>query len=124
VTLARARPEPGGLAAVLGGSLVGFITAVDLARLVRPALLTDPDPGWAWARLLLGLGVAAAAGAAAAAAAGSFFLWSRSWLTLVPPRRFRSPEGGVGLLAAWRSAGVFLRSVWLASFRSRSSKTR
>ncbi len=116
MTLARARPEPGALAAVLAGSLVGFVAAVDLARLVRPALLTDPDPGWAWARLLLGLGVAAAAGAAAAAAAGSFFLWSRSWLTLVLPAPLPFSRGGVALLAVLAlSAGVFLRSVWLAS---------
>jgi hypothetical protein len=117
VTLARARPEPAAFGAVFAGSVVGLTALVDLVRLVRWGLLSDPDPGWAGPRLLLGLGLAAAAGAAAAAAAGGFFLWSRSWLTAVPPGALPFPSRGVLLLAAVAlCVGVFLRTVWLAAF--------
>ena len=117
MTGARARPEPAALGAVLAGSVVGLTAVVDLVRLVRWALLCDPDPGWSVPRLLLGLGLAAVAGAAAAAAAGGFFLWSRSWLTAVPPGALPfSRRGTVWLAAVALCAGVFLRAVWLAAF--------
>jgi hypothetical protein len=75
VTPPRARPDSAARAAVLAGTLAGFVALVDLVRLVRFALLTDRDASWAAARLLLGLGVAAAAaGAAILAAAAVCFL--------------------------------------------------
>lgn len=117
MTGARARPEPAALGAFFAGSVVGLTAVVDLVRLARWALLTDADPGWAGPRLLLGLGLAAAAGAAAAAAAGGFFLWSRSWLTAVPPGALPLSRRGVLWLAVVAlCAGVFLRAVWLAAF--------
>ena len=117
MTGARARPEPAALPAVLAGSIVGLTAIVDLVRLVRWALLADPDPGWAGPRLLLGLGLAGAAGAAAALAAGGFFLWSRSWLTAVPPGALPFSRRGILWLAGGAlCAGVLLRGVWLSTF--------
>src|SRR5262249_38253299 len=53
VTGPRRLPNWGAGAAMLVGSLAGFVALVRLALRVRLALLTDPDPSWAPARLLL-----------------------------------------------------------------------
>ena len=80
---ARALPPSGARAAVLVGMLAGFVALVNLVRLVRLALLTDPEPAWAAARLLLGLGVAAAAASAAVLAASALCV------LVANPRLFR-----------------------------------
>lgn len=104
---ARALPPSGARAAVIVGALAGFVAVVDLVRLTRFALLTDPEPTWAPARLLLGLGVGAAAAAAAVLAASAI-----CFLAAAP--RFQRDAVALPLrpwaLAALAAAAVLLGS--------------
>ncbi len=67
------RPGP---AALLAGSLSGFVAAVDLVRAFRPLSLLDPDPSWAVPRLFLGLAAIGGTALVAGSAAGLFWLWA------------------------------------------------
>ncbi|MFN2634643.1 MAG: hypothetical protein ABR610_14610 [Thermoanaerobaculia bacterium] len=75
------RPERAAVIAGLGGALVAAAAAV---RVVRPLLLTDPDPAWALPRLLLTLAAIAAAAAAGGLCAVAFLLWSGSKVARAP----------------------------------------
>ena len=117
----RALPSSGARAAVSAGLLAGFVALVDLVRLVRLPLLTDPEPSWAAARLLFGLGVAAAASAAAVLAASALCLWAadpRSSCDPAPlpfrPRTLALLAGGAVLLGlAARFAALDRVPAWL-----------
>jgi hypothetical protein len=118
VSGSRAAPGSPRAAAVFGG-LVGFVTGVDLVRLVRVDVLLDPDPSWALPRLLLTLGVVMGAVAAAALAATGFLAWSRTPSAgnpLHPLALGRATLATVAFLAL--AFGVAARFAWLARIPS------
>ncbi|MGH9369827.1 MAG: hypothetical protein ACRD3M_19415 [Thermoanaerobaculia bacterium] len=106
----RARPDARARAAVLAGVAASFVAAVDLARLLRPGLLLDPDTAWLLPRLGLGLAVVAAAAAAGGIAAAAFWLLSRTRLLAarLPPLPL-SPAAAALLAAGALAAGLLVR---------------
>ncbi len=110
----RARPPLGARAAVFAGWLAGFVALVDLVRLVRLPLLTDPDPSWAAARLVLGLAVASASAAGGVAVTALVFAARRSPAFVKPLEALPFGAKGAGALAlAALGAGAVLRLVAL-----------
>jgi hypothetical protein len=108
--------RPGKAAALVVGSGVSFLVAVNLVRWIRPALLADPDPSWAIPRLMLWLGLASATVSTGGLAAGAFFLWARSWAARVAPGPLPLSRSSIAALAATAlAAGLFLRAVWLST---------
>ncbi len=85
---------------LLAGGAAAYITAVMLVRLIRPALLLDPEPSWAPARLLLDLAVLTAASSAAGAVAAAVLLWGRSAVAGSPPKPLPLLPGALTALAA------------------------
>jgi hypothetical protein len=109
--------RPGKAAALVVGSGVSFLVAVNLVRWIRPALLADPDPSWAIPRLLLWLGLASATVCSGGLAAAAFFPWSRAWLGRVAPGPLPLSRSSITVLAAAAlPVGVCLRALWLARF--------
>ena len=105
----RARPGPA-RAASLVGLLAGFVSVVDLVRLLRWPLLSDPDPSWAAARLVLALAVAAAGATAGAAAGGGFLLLARSRVGRAGPSPLPVSRAALAAMAiAAVTAGAALR---------------
>jgi Dolichyl-phosphate-mannose-protein mannosyltransferase len=99
---------------LLAGAAAAYLTAVELVRLIRPALLLDPEPSWALARLLLDLAVLVAASSAAGAVAAAVFLWGRSTVAGSSPKPLPLLPGVLtALAAAGFLGGVFARFVSL-----------
>jgi hypothetical protein len=111
VTATRARPDARARAAVLFGAAASFVAAVDLARLLRPRLLLDPDRAWLLPRLALGLMVVAAAAAAGAVAAAALRMLASTPLVAAPLRALplsRAAAGGLAVAAV--AAGLAIRA--------------
>jgi hypothetical protein len=106
--------DPGNKAAILVGGAVGFVVAVDLVRIIRPALLLDAEPAWLLARFVLWIALFSATAACGGLAAGLFSLWERSWLSRVKPGPL--PLRRASIVALSMSAlgiGVALRAGWI-----------
>ncbi|HEX9687713.1 MAG TPA: glycosyltransferase family 39 protein [Thermoanaerobaculia bacterium] len=104
--------RPGTTAAVFVGGVFSFVVAVNLVRLIRPALLLDPEPAWAVARLLLWVGILSATTSAGVLAAAGFLLWNRSWLGRVGPGPLSLSRSTLVVVAvAAIGIGVFFRAV-------------
>jgi hypothetical protein len=110
-------------AALLAGVGAAFVAGVDLARWIRPGLLTDPDPAWALPRLLLGLVVATGAAAAGTLVASAILLAARRLpeslpLAELPLRRAGLVASAVasialGALARFASLQTLPPSLWI-----------
>lgn len=99
---------------LLAGGAAAYVTAVDLMRWIRPALLLDPESSWAPARLLLGLAVLGAASSAGGVVAAAVFLWGRSVVGSSPPKPLPLLPGVLtGLAAATLLGGVLVRIIAL-----------
>ena len=106
--------RPGTTAALFFGGAVAFVSAVQIVRAIRPALLADPDPSWIPARFLLWLGLLAGTACAGGLAAGLYLLWirSRSFPEEIRPLPLRAPA--IALIAAGAVVlGTLLRFVAL-----------
>ena len=102
MTSVRALRFAGARPTLFVGLACAFVAAVDLARRIGPALLSDPESAWAPWRLLLGLGAACGAGAAGALGAAVFFAWARTRAAAEPlaPLPFRGATLAALTLAA------------------------
>ncbi len=112
MSVRRARPDARSRSAIFVGAAAAFVTAVDLARWIRPGLLLDSERGWAVPRLALGIVLAAGAAAAGIACAALFRLVSESPALSGPlaPLPF-SRRAVLVLTAAALATGVGLR-IW------------
>ncbi len=115
MTATRARLDARARAAVLFGVAASFVAAVDLARLLRPRLLLDPEASWLLPRLGLGLAVVAAAAAAGTVAAAVFRLLSRTRLLAAPLSPLPLAPAVLGLLAAGAVAAGLAIRLWSAA---------
>jgi hypothetical protein len=115
VTGRRARPEPGARAAILVGLLAAFVGVVDLVRLLRWPLLSDPEPSWAAPRLVLAIAVAAAGASVGVLGGGAFLLFARSRLGRAEPTPVAVSRRALAAIAiAAIGAGAGLRLLVIA----------
>ena len=121
MTPPRARLDASARAAALAGAVASFVAGVDLARWIRPGLLTDPDPSWSVSRLLLGLLLVAGAVSAGVLFTALFLLAARRFAADRGPASFPLPAPALAALAAGailigaaaRFASLATRPPWL-----------
>jgi len=110
-------------AAFLAGAAAAFVASVDLARWIRPGVLTDPDPAWSVPRLLLGLFVVAGTSSAGILFAAALLLVARripAGLSLAPLPLSRPALAAVaaaaltlGTAARFASLATLPPSLWI-----------
>ncbi len=111
---AASRRDPSARAAVLIGLAAAFVAAVDLARWIRPAVLTDNDPAWIVPRLFLGIFVVSATVCAGGLAAAAFLLAARTLASRLTPAPLPLQRWTLAVVAAGAIAlGTLARLVCL-----------
>lgn len=110
--MTRSRESVAG--AALGGLLVAFVTAIELARWIRVELLFDPEPSWAIPRLILGLVVVTGATIGGSLAMAALYRWSRTPGAEGPiPPLPLEPGTLLAIAAGAIAVGAVVRFLWL-----------